>query len=111
MVRDALIRVCSGQAPPDTVITHATVFEAVTGKFLSDRSLWVKDGRIARVASAAEPPPSGAEVLDASGLTLVPGLIDGHTHLIRLFVPEFVRALLPTGVTSAVIDVLAVLPE
>ena len=91
---------------PDIVIAHATVFEAVTGTFLPDRSLWVKDGRIARVAPAAEPPPSGAEVLDASGLTLVPGLIDGHTHLTRLFVPEFVRALLPTGVTSSVIETM-----
>lgn len=106
MGREALIRVCLGHESPDTVIAHATVFEAVTGEFLSDRSMWVKDGRIARVAPAAEPSPSGAEVLDASGLTLVPGLIDGHTHLIRLFVPEFVRALLPTGVTSSVIETM-----
>ncbi|MCJ7797661.1 MAG: adenine deaminase, partial [Thermoleophilia bacterium] len=88
MVRGALIRVALGEQPPDTVVANATVFEAVTGEFLSNRSLWVKDGRIARVAAASEPPPSGAEVLDVSGLTLVPGLIDGHTHLTRLFVPE-----------------------
>ena len=103
---DALIRVALGEEPPDTVIANATVFDAVTGTFLPDRSLWVKDGRIARVARAAEPPPYGADVLDASGLTLVPGLIDGHTHLIRLFVPEFVRALLPSGVTSAVTETM-----
>lgn len=36
----------------------------------------------------------------------MPGLIDGHAHLIRLFVPEFVRALLPTGVTSVVIEAM-----
>jgi adenine deaminase len=106
MVRDALIRVALGEQPPDTVVANATVFEAVTGEFLSNRSLWVKDGRIARVAASSEPPPSGAEVLDVSGLTLVPGLIDGHTHLTRLFVPEFVRALLPTGVTSCVIETM-----
>ncbi len=106
MGRDALIRVCLGQEPPDTVIANATVFDAVTGTFLPDRSLWVKDGRIARVAQAAEPPPDGADVLDASGFTLVPGLIDGHTHLTRLFVPEFVRALLPRGVTSSVIETM-----
>ena len=58
------------------------------------------------MAPAAEPSPLGADVLDASGLTLVPGLIDGHTHLTRLFVPEFVRALLPTGVTSSVIETM-----
>jgi len=66
----------------------------------------VKDGRIARVAAASESVRPGAETLDATGLTLVPGLIDGHTHVVRLFIPEFVRALLPTGVTSVVIEAM-----
>lgn len=100
----ALVRVALGQEPPDTVVADAAVFDAFSGEFVPGRSVWIKDGRIARVAAATEPVSPGAEVVDASGLTLVPGLIDGHTHIVRLFVPEFVRALLPTGVTSAVIE-------
>ncbi|MCL5943188.1 MAG: hypothetical protein M1325_06740, partial [Actinobacteria bacterium] len=100
----ALRRVALGEEPPDLVIAGGTMFEAVTGEFLPDRALWVKDGRIARVTASSESVPSGVPVLDTSGLILVPGLIDGHTHINRLFVPEFVRALLPTGVTSVVTE-------
>lgn len=101
------MRVALGHEPPDTVIEGAAVFDAVAGTFRQEHSVWLKDGRIARVAPAGEQAAAGAaRVLDASGLTLVPGLIDGHTHLTRLFVPEFVRALLPTGVTSAVIEAM-----
>ncbi len=103
---EGLIRAALGWEPPDTVVANATVFDSVSGEFLPEHALWLKDGRIARVTAAAEPAPAGAEILDASGLTLVPGLIDGHAHLIRLFVPEFVRALLPTGVTSVVIEAM-----
>src|SRR5680860_486774 len=103
---DALVRVALGEEPPDTVVADATVFDAVTGEFTPGRSVWVKDGRIARVVEASESVPPGAETLDASGLTLVPGLMDGHTHTIHLFIPEFVRALIPTGVTSPVIEAM-----
>lgn len=103
----ALARVALGHEPPDCVIAGGTVFDAVTGGFRPEHSLWLKDGLIARVAPAGDPPPAGAaEVVDASGLTLVPGLIDGHTHITRIFVPEFVRALLPTGVTGAVVEAM-----
>lgn len=101
-----LARVALGHEPPDLVIEGGTVFDAVTGEFLPQRSVWVKEGRIARVPPAGGPAAGKPETLDASGLTLVPGLIDGHTHLTRLFVPEFVRALLPTGVTSAVVETM-----
>ncbi|MHB1343205.1 MAG: adenine deaminase C-terminal domain-containing protein [Thermoleophilia bacterium] len=82
------------------------MFDAVTAEFLPERSVWVKGGRIARVTPADVRAAGSPETLDASGLTLVPGLIDGHTHLTRLFVPEFVRALLPTGVTSPVVEAM-----
>src|SRR5680860_1563660 len=71
---DALVRVALGEEPPDTVVADATVFDAVTGEFTPGRSVWVKDGRIARVVEASESVPPGAETLDASGLTLVPGV-------------------------------------
>lgn len=103
---ETLQRVALGEEPPDLVIAGGTMFEAVTGEFLPDRALWVKGGRIARVAASTEAVPPGVPVLDTSGLTLVPGLIDGHTHINRLFVPEFVRALLPTGVTSVVTETM-----
>ncbi|MBU2604053.1 MAG: amidohydrolase family protein [Actinobacteria bacterium] len=103
---ESLWKVALGQEPPDTVVSNARVFDAVSGDFVAERSLWIKDGRIARVAPSAETPAPGGVEIDVGGLTLVPGLIDGHTHAVRLFVPEFVRALLPTGVTGAVIETM-----
>lgn len=42
-------------------------------------SLIVRDGRIAEISDAAVP-PSGGEVFDANGLTLLPGFLDVHIH-------------------------------
>jgi len=42
----------------------------------------VRDGRIRAVRSGIVPPP-GADVLDATGKLVVPGLIDIHTHAVR----------------------------
>jgi dihydroorotase len=44
------------------------------------RDLLLEDGVVARVDERIEP-PEGAEVLDASGLVVTPGLIDLHVHL------------------------------
>lgn len=46
------------------------------------------------------------EIVDAEGLFLSPGFIDGHIHFesTMLTLPEFSRALLQQGTTAAVID-------
>ena len=52
------------------VATETAVFPA---------SIAVKDGRIAAIGNAAEMPPA-AEEIDASGLFVLPGIIDVHVH-------------------------------
>ena len=49
---------------------------------------------------------AGREAVDASGLILLPGFIDGHMHLesTKLMVDEFARAALPWGTTTVVLD-------
>lgn len=56
------------------------MIDTESGKVLSDRLIRIEDGRIAAVTPYA-PPPEGAAVLDWSGFTVLPGLIDMHTHL------------------------------
>src|SRR4051812_43354600 len=41
-------------------------------------AIHVKDGRIAALADAA---PANVEVLDATGLFIVPAVVDAHVHL------------------------------
>jgi imidazolonepropionase-like amidohydrolase len=43
--------------------------------------VYVRDGRIERVAAAGEAVPEGAAEIDLGGRTLMPGLIDAHAHV------------------------------
>jgi len=54
----------------------------------------------------AQDPESVEQVLDVSGLTLVPGFIDTHLHIeSSLITPfEFDRCVTPRGVTTAICD-------
>lgn len=44
-------------------------------------TLIVAGGKITGIASADAPPPAGAQTLDLSRFTVVPGFIDSHIHL------------------------------
>ena len=48
------------------------------------RDAWVlvEDGLIAQVGSGAAPAVPDAQVVDAGGRLVTPGLVDAHTHLI-----------------------------
>ncbi len=60
----------------DLVIRGAAIYDGKGGApFQGDVA--VKDGRIAAVGKVAE---TGAEEIDATGLALMPGIIDSHTH-------------------------------
>jgi imidazolonepropionase-like amidohydrolase len=59
------------------VIKAARLLDVRTGKVQSPGQLWVRDGRI-----QAGPPPREAATLDLGDRTLLPGLIDCHTHLL-----------------------------
>lgn len=54
------------------------------GKIEMLRDAWVliEDGVIAKVGAGAAPNANGAEIIDAGGNLVTPGLVDAHTHLI-----------------------------
>src|SRR5499427_7778415 len=54
-----------------------------TGSPIRDgTAVLVEDGVIRRVGRASEPCPSGARLLDLGRQTLMPGLIEAHTHIL-----------------------------
>jgi imidazolonepropionase-like amidohydrolase len=65
-----------------TVLRGATVIDGTGAPPVRDATLVVQDGRLESITSGAGgPPPAGHEVIDATGLTVLPGLIDCHDHL------------------------------
>ena len=58
-----------------TAITHARLFD---GETVRENQTVVIDGSI--IQSVGGPIPEGAEIIDGTGATLLPGLIDAHVH-------------------------------
>ena len=103
-----LSEVVLGIRSPDAVITNATLFNVFTLEFIKRQSVWIKDGVIAYVGSENDfSRDQKASILDAQGMGLIPGLIEGHTHLMnRCGIEEFVRHVIPTGVTTVITETI-----
>ncbi len=105
--RRILSEVALGNIPPDTIITNGTLFNVFTREFISQQSIWIKDGMIAYVGPDHDPlKDAKTQVIDAEGMVLLPGLIEGHTHLTRSGIEEFVRHVIPGGVTTVVMETI-----
>jgi len=63
-------------------LTGARVFDGTGGPLREGSAVLVEDGVIRSVTSASEPRPEGAQTLDLAGRTLMPGLIEAHTHIL-----------------------------
>jgi imidazolonepropionase-like amidohydrolase len=68
---------------PRHVVVHAGhVLDVKSGQLLPDRTLEIEDGKIVGVSGAAGAKiPADAVRIDLPNATLLPGLIDAHTHL------------------------------
>lgn len=66
-----------------SVVLHAGhVLDVKTGKLLSDQTLLIEDGKIVSFgASTDTKAPASAVRIDLPDATILPGLIDAHTHL------------------------------
>jgi predicted amidohydrolase YtcJ len=69
----------------DLIITNATVY-TVDDAFSKAESIVIKDGKFLAVGTTTEilQAYSAVETIDASGKTVLPGLIDGHCHFFGL---------------------------
>ncbi len=66
----------------DTVVVSADhLVDVLTGRVVDHPQITIVDGRITAVAAQGSAIPPAARRVDLSGMTLLPGLIDMHTHI------------------------------
>lgn len=90
-----------GDQPADKVLRGGEVFCLVTGERIPG-DVAICGESIVGIGAGYE----AREVIDVTGLTLVPGFIDTHLHIeSSLITPfEFDRCVVPRGVTTAICD-------
>ena len=77
----ACLAPASALAQDATVLTAARMLDVRSGKLVDNPQLVIRGGRIAAVGRVGDAVPEGARRVDLPGMTLLPGLIDMHTHL------------------------------
>jgi imidazolonepropionase-like amidohydrolase len=69
-------------AQADTVVVSADrMIDVLAGRIVDHPQITIVDGRIAAVAAQNSAAPADARRIDLTGMTLLPGLIDMHTHI------------------------------
>lgn len=84
-------------AEGDYALINANLFDGVNERITRNVTVRVSDGRIESIETGEAEIPDGYEVVDIEGNTLMPGMIDVHTHLNTIDRAE--RALV-SGVTT-----------
>jgi len=101
MGRQDLIAAARGDMPGDLLFRNARVVNTFTGE-VEETDVLVYDGRVAGLGAGYQ----ARETIDLRGAYLLPGLINGHTHIesSMLWVGEYARAVVPHGTAVAVTD-------
>jgi imidazolonepropionase-like amidohydrolase len=76
-------------APRLIAVRAGRLFDSKAGRILTDQVVLIQGERITEVGPAAQVKiPAGAQVIDLSQATVVPGLIDAHTHMFNTRRPD-----------------------
>ena len=107
-----LMKVALGEEKADLAVVNAKCVNVYTGELLDDCAISVKGKRIAYVGRDPQITiGSATEVIDAKGQTVIPGLIDGHTHLALLSTAgEVLKYAMKGGTTAIVTETMEPFP-
>src|SRR5256886_143789 len=79
-------------APRVIAVRAGRLFDSKTGQMLARQVVLLQGERITDVGPEAQVKiPAGAQVIDLSGATVLPGLIDAHTHMFNTPKPGMSR--------------------
>ncbi len=93
-----------GEIKADVIIAAGKLINVYSGEILDGMEIAVVDGRICYVGPSAQHTRGDTtEILDARGMYVSPGFIDGHTHIGHYARPfENLQSFLPHGTTAVV---------
>ena len=97
----SVLSLSAQDAEPVLVLTGGTLIDGLGGAPLENAVIVIEGNRISAVgADGAIAVPDGAEMVDASGKFILPGLIDGKSN----WSFQYGEAYLNWGVTSAIVS-------
>ncbi|MBS3780299.1 MAG: adenine deaminase [Desulfovermiculus sp.] len=101
-----LFEVALGSRQAHLAVTRATLANVYTGELLENQTICVWDRWIAYVGpQPGESIGSETEIVDAQDKTVIPGFIDGHTHMSdRYTAAPFLKHVIPGGTTAIVTE-------
>ena len=72
----------AAQTPQPVAVHAGHLLNVKSGKLLADQTLIIQDGKIVSSGPAASTKaPDGAAIIELPNATILPGLIDAHTHI------------------------------
>ncbi len=105
-VSKELSAVALGKIPAETVIKNAKLINVCTKEVIEGTDVAIHSGRIALVGDASHCVGENTTVVDADGMYIAPGLLDGHIHIesSMLSAGEYARSVIPHGTVGIYYD-------